>query len=84
MTLFDVEELCGYWADHPPLHVTAAALVGRRRQGVRPPPECRTIESVAAELGPGFAIGTVDGGLPPVILDFEQLRITAATRSQSG
>jgi hypothetical protein len=28
MTLLDVEELCDYWKDHPPVHISVAAYLG--------------------------------------------------------
>ena len=69
MTLFEVEELCAYWAEHPPTHLA----VSRPR-----PPQKRSMETVLAELGPGIAAGDVGAGLPPVVLGFEALRRAVA------
>jgi hypothetical protein len=77
MTLLDVEELCRYWADYPPLHVLAAAVGGHGRRR-RPALERRGADTVVAELGAGFALGDVNAGLPRPALSFEQLRATAA------
>ena len=81
MTLSEVEELCRYWADHPPLHVLAGALLGRKRRSAEPAAAPRGTEWLLAELGPGFAAGTIQRDLPPVVLDFEQLRIKAASEA---
>ena len=82
MTLFEVEELTCYWAQHPPLHLLVAAFLGigknKRGQlspmsagrGQRPSPDAG---SVLAQLGPGFSAGDVHAGLSPVILDFAEL-----------
>lgn len=67
MTVFEVEELCRYWADHPPAHIAAAALFGLGKREPR-----RT--GPAAGLGPGFAAGDVHQGLTPVVLDFAALK----------
>jgi hypothetical protein len=77
MTLLDVEELCRYWADYPPLHVLAASVVGhgRRRQSA---PARHGVDAVVAELGSGFALGDVNAGLPTPALTFEELRATVA------
>ena len=76
MTLIEVEELCRYWADHPPVHVLAAALLGHKR-GL-PPSVAPAAAAVAAELGQGIAVGDVNAGLPPPVLAFELLRADAA------
>jgi len=86
MTLFQVEELTRYWAQHPPLHLLIAAYLGfrndRRRSVSRGPdgrekPTGSDVRSVLAQLGPGFAVQDVHAGLSPVILDFAELRRAA-------
>ena len=90
MTLFEVEELTRYWLDYPPLHVILAAHFGLRqfRRG-RPKTigaaiadrlRAADVGQLAAELGAGFASGDVHAGLDPVVLDFAELRRTAAAR----
>jgi hypothetical protein len=88
MTLLDVEELTAYWAEHPPLHMLAAAYLGlgkekRPRKLSEPSGEASTrfgqktgsdITSLLAELGPGFGTGDVHAGLAPAVLDFAELR----------
>lgn len=82
MTLFQVEELTSYWAEHPPLHLLVAAYLGagkdRRLQMPAAPfaPEQRPQSDAGpmlARLGPGFSVGDVHAGLAPVILDFAAL-----------
>jgi hypothetical protein len=82
MTLFQVEELTSYWAQHPPLHLLVAAYTGveRRKHSSTPPAfsgQRRGPRSDAgpmlAQLGPGFNAGDVHAGLPPVVLDFSEL-----------
>ena len=82
MTLLDFEELCGYWAVHPPVHLVVAACLGpaKRTPGPRPfradgaafPPADPA--ALLAELGPGFGIGDVHAGFAPVVLDIAELR----------
>lgn len=43
MTLFDVEELMAYWADHPPVHILLAALLGIERDARKAVPAPRAI-----------------------------------------
>lgn len=86
MTLFQIEELTSYWAQHPPLHLLVAAYlgVGKNRhpqqsptsmgRGQRPSSEA---SSLLAQLGPGFGAGDVNAGLSPVVLDFPELRLRA-------
>jgi hypothetical protein len=75
MTLFEVAELTGYWAEHPPVHIALAGFLGIR--GRRPVPKAPSpapsLHAVLGALGPGFAAGAVDAGLPPVVLDFAAL-----------
>jgi hypothetical protein len=92
MTLLEFEELTAYWAEHPPVHVLAAAYldVGRtKRARMQLPtpkeasagPGCRTasdVSSILAELGPCFGSGDVHFGLPPVMLDFNELQRRAS------
>jgi hypothetical protein len=82
MTLPEVGELCGYWADHPPVHLMLAGALsieprGRPADRDRPGAPSREIEAFLAELGPGLAIGEIDAGMPSVLLDFEQLKIAS-------
>ena len=76
MTLFDLEELTGYWADHPPLHIRVAAYLGvgkHRRQGKPSMPASQRpaadpdLTALLAELGPGFGASDVHTGLAPVV-----------------
>lgn len=88
MTLLDVEELTRYWIDHPPLHMLLAAYLGigrgkRGRSASAAPVGSRAqtgspVETLLAELGPGFGVGEVHAGLAPVVLDFAELRRRAA------
>jgi hypothetical protein len=87
MTLFQVEELTSYWAQHPPLHLLFAAYLGLRSdRHPKIPPEQLDIGgrsgpdpgSILAQLGPGFTGGDIHAGLSPVILDFAELRRAAA------
>jgi hypothetical protein len=86
MTLFQVEELTSYWAQHPPLHLLVAAYLGiGRNSKARLPPTSMgrgqqpgsDSSSLLAQLGPGFGAGDVNAGLSPVILDFAELRLRA-------
>ncbi|TMJ67293.1 MAG: hypothetical protein E6G83_08045 [Alphaproteobacteria bacterium] len=86
MTLFQIEELTCYWAQHPPLHLLIAAYLGVGKtknallpstsmgQGQQPNSDSG---SLLAQLGPGFDAGEVDAGLSPVVLDFAELRLRA-------
>lgn len=76
MTLHEVEELFAYWAAHPPVHLMVAAYlgIGRNRRAPRDGGEA----ALVADLGPGFVKGDVNRGLPPVVLDFAELRRRAA------
>lgn len=86
MTLLDVEELTGYWIDHPPLHLMVAAYLGlgksnsRRASSESSAAKRRgrgsdsEIGALLAELGPSFTGGNVHAGLAPVVLDFTELR----------
>jgi hypothetical protein len=83
MTLFDLEELTAYWADHPPIHILVGAYLGvgkHRRQGKpsvpgSPRPAADSdLAALLAELGPGFGASDVHAGLAPVVLDFSELR----------
>jgi hypothetical protein len=82
MTLFQVEELASYWAQHPPLHLLVAAYLGvGKEKHARPPASVKRAQrsnsdvgSVLAQLGPGFSAGDVHAGLSPANLDFAELR----------
>ena len=83
MTLFDVEELTAYWAEHPPVHILVGAYLGAGKpQRSRTPlagsapgrAALSDIQGIVAELGPGFGTGDVHAGLPGVVLDFTELR----------
>jgi hypothetical protein len=82
MTLFQVEELTSYWAQHPPLHLLVAAYLGvdRHKHGSksltftgREQRSSSDARSALAQLGSEFGAGDVHAGLPPVILDFSEL-----------
>jgi hypothetical protein len=86
MTLFEVEELTSYWAQHPPLHLLLAAYLGVGNHKRRSTPPKATgrgkrsgsdVSSMLAQLGHGFSAGDVHAGLSPVILDFAELRRAA-------
>lgn len=86
MTLFQIEELTCYWAQHPPLHLLIAAYlgVGKHKNALLPPPSMgqgqrpnSDSSSLLAQLGPGFGAGEVNAGLSPVVLDFAELRLRA-------
>jgi hypothetical protein len=54
MTLLDVNELCAYWMDHPPVHLMAAAYLGIG-SGKRPSPVRGS--SPVPGLSPGMSRG---------------------------
>jgi hypothetical protein len=82
MTLFDVDELTGYWTDHPPLHLLVAAYLGRQRAKPTTLPKLEVVarasskraEQLLADLGPALVNGDVHAGLGSVSLDFAELR----------
>lgn len=79
MTLFEVEELMTYWAEHPPVHLLLAAFLGAGRNGRGPEPACGTAaamrsQEALAALGPSFRAGEIHAGLGPAALDFAELR----------
>jgi hypothetical protein len=87
MTLFQVEELTSYWAQHPPLHLLVAAFlgVGKNRRRQLPPispgrGQQPNSDAMLAELGTGFSAGDVHAGLSRVVLDFAELSRRAVTR----
>jgi hypothetical protein len=84
MTLFQIEELTHYWAQHPPSHLLIAAYlgVGKNKHALLPPASMEQGQrqnpdssSLLAQLGPGFGAGEVNAGLSPVVLDFAELRL---------
>ena len=86
MTLFQIEELTSYWAQHPPAHLLIAAYLGiAKNKTARVPPTSMgrgqrpssDSSSLLAQLGPGFGAGDVNAGLSPVVLDFAELRLRA-------
>jgi hypothetical protein len=88
MTLFQIEELTSYWAQHPPLHLLIAAYLGvGKNKSARLPPTSMgrgqransDSSSLLAQLGPGFGTGDVNAGLPTVVCDFAELRLRAGT-----
>jgi hypothetical protein len=83
MTLFQVEELASYWADHPPLYLLVGAYLGFGKETHKRMPStsiasggrgAADLSSVLARLGPRFGAGDVHAGLTPVVLDFAELR----------
>jgi hypothetical protein len=82
MTVLEVEELTGYWTDHPPLHLLLAAYLGRQRG--RPAASSKlqlpgrspngTAEQLLADFGPAFVSADVHAGLGTVSLDISELR----------
>jgi hypothetical protein len=91
MTLFQIEELTSYWAQHPPVHLLVAAYlgVGKNKDARLPPTSMDRRQqpssdssSLLAQLGPGFGAGDVNAGLSPVVLDFAQLRLRAEIPDQ--
>jgi len=88
MTLFDLEELTAYWAEHPPLHILVGAYLGigkHRRKGESSAPQTQRtaansdMAALLAELGPGFGAGDVHAGLALAVLDFSELQRRART-----
>jgi hypothetical protein len=86
MTLFQIEELTSYWAQHPPVHLLVAAYLGvGKSKSERMPPTSMGrgqqpslgSSSLLAQLGPGFRAGEADTALSPVVLDFAELRLRA-------
>jgi hypothetical protein len=86
MTLFQIEELTSYWAQHPPVHLLIGAYLGVGRDKHAPPAPISTgrgqrpssdSSSLLAQLGPGFGAGDVNAGLSPAVLDFAELRLRA-------
>jgi hypothetical protein len=84
MTLFQIEELTSYWAQHPPVHLLVAAYlgVGKNKNALMPSTSMGRRQqptsdssSLLAQLGPGFGAGEINAGLSPVILDFAELRV---------
>ncbi len=84
MTLFQIEELTSYWAQHPPVHLLVAAYLGFGKDKNAPPQSISAgrgqqpsseSSSLLAQLGPGFGAGDVNAGLSPAVLDFAELRL---------
>ena len=92
MTLFQIEELTSYWAQHPPLHLLAASYLGLGKSNnsamaskltepkQRPSSD---VSSMLARLGSGFTAGDVHAGLSPVILDFTELWLAVVPDKRS-
>jgi len=68
MTLFDVEELTAYWAEHPPVHILMGAYLGAGKPQRSRIPSVHSglgraassdLKGIVAELGPGFGTGDV-------------------------
>jgi hypothetical protein len=76
MTLVDYEELCAYWAEHPPVHLMVAAYLGvgeDKPQAVRPaaapPSQVNTLPLMGVHH-----VRDYYHGLGAPILDFEELK----------
>lgn len=78
MTLFEVEELAAYWAEHPPVHLLLARYLGigagRQRRPLAPQGAASDPAALLGALGPGFEAGDVHAGLAPAALDFVELK----------
>jgi hypothetical protein len=79
MTLWDVQELCDYWAENPPVHLLVAGFVGYKgsEHSSSVPSQSRQPQLTAAEMARmardmGMTPGTLDG-YPAVIFDAEEL-----------
>jgi hypothetical protein len=100
MTLIDYAELCDYWADHPPVHLLAAAYLGVRGSSSRASAGASRGSGAARErvpstnsglrelLGaPGFAKGDLHMGCAEaVVLDFDAMlaRAKQTRKAASG
>lgn len=87
MTLLDFEELCRYWAQHPPLHLLVASFVGAKPQTRQKIAEPGSSTEANIALAPGFAAGDIHlGCAEPPIFDFaaakarERERFSARSR----
>jgi hypothetical protein len=86
LTLFDIDDLCGYWADHPPTHVLVAAFLG-----VKPRPAPAASAMRVGEIGApgdvGQLMASLGDGDPyqgckgPAVYDFTALK---ARQQSSG
>lgn len=80
MTLFQVEELCSYWSEHPPVHVLVAGFMGvkseprQARATARPELEPELTLPVTRVLAavPGLDPSAADN-LPSPIFDAAEL-----------
>lgn len=76
MTLFQVEELCQYWAEHPPVHLLVAGFMGvkppTKSAQVSPEPEVSLPVTRVLAAIPGLDPGTADM-LPAPIFDATEL-----------
>jgi hypothetical protein len=75
MTLFQVDELAGYWRKHPPVHLLVAGFVGYRAEDVVASTAADEATSLPLELFgiPGVAPGVLPPNMPQPKLDFEEL-----------
>lgn len=78
MTLFQVDELCTYWHEHPPVHLLVAGFMGVKsepRMSSYAPPE-RPTEALPVtrmlSAIPGLEPGSIDD-LPTPIFDAAEL-----------
>jgi hypothetical protein len=74
MTLTEAEEIFGYWADNPPVHVMLQVIA--RMLGWKPAEHATpSLTEIAAMAPPGVAMAVAgELGMPPPVLDIDTLR----------
>lgn len=67
LTLWDVNDLMEYWAEHPPAHVILAGV--HKKKSAKPPRgEKQSLQDLRGEMAK-FNLGGVAGPLPEVYRD---------------